>query len=736
MSNFMLSANQSGEGLILLKGGSEIMRLNVHIAEAGSSRNMKLLAAMESDGCVLSDSNGRQKAKASISSREAKPILLIEMLGKGHTGDCLDVRGRIKLRGCIPCFIEGKKSVSPYFHMTTGSPDSSLFDSLYSANDDTAVRFDCETVTLEPGDRSSQFRLGGQKAAIVLSEEHYKTNINGFYKPIDRKRFSRPPVGWLSWYCYFGDFDEEDTLKTLDFAAENFKDYGFEYVQLETWQQNSWKLPVINFIHSLECDAVKFPHGMKWVADRIHEKGLKAGLWIVPLGTGADDYYQEHKEMFLHDAAGDPISTWSGKYTLDPTHPKARKRIFDMMHTVTHIWGYDYTKIDGLEYNYADPRGDYMSGMYPRIPRESFYRPVEDPLREIAVLLRKAIGPDAFFNVCQGSVYHIGKFTDVGDAIRVGTDVFWEGHDPQWGSILAMIKVLQQNHYVHNIVCFSDPDVLSIRPPLLEKQAELLCTAYAISGQLLFLGDILYELPANRVKMLQRLMPVVNVFPGHIPAADPADDRKSSMRQISDAGHTWINTTDAEAGSEGLPWSPNDLRAVWVLHIRHGCEQYQLAALFNWDEHDSKAIALDRSELGLPAEGDYLLYDFWRDEFLGRLGDGRQFELPCQSCMLLCVRKESAHPQVLSVNRHVTQDAVSLSDVCWDEHAGKLTGTSEVVGGDEYVVTIHVPSGYRVSSASCDCGKVSCRSTGDGLAKLSIQLPENSVASWSVLFSK
>ena len=54
---------------------------------------------------------------------------------------------------------------------------------------------------------------------------------------------------------------------------------------------------------------------------------------------------------------------------------------------------------------------------------------------------------------------------------------------------------------------------------------------------------------------------------------------------------------------------------------------------------------------------------------------------------------------MISTTRHISQDAVSLLDERWDAGSKTLSGKSAVVVGDPYVLTIHLPDGYKLRSA-------------------------------------
>lgn len=86
----------------------------------------------------------------------------------------------------------------------------------------------------------------------------------------------RPPMGWNSWNTFGESINERVVLETADFIVESgLKECGYEYVIID----DCWSLHERNEKGELVPDPEKFPHGMKYVADYIHEKGLKFGMY-------------------------------------------------------------------------------------------------------------------------------------------------------------------------------------------------------------------------------------------------------------------------------------------------------------------------------------------------------------------------------------------------------------------------------------------------------------------------
>jgi alpha-galactosidase len=86
-----------------------------------------------------------------------------------------------------------------------------------------------------------------------------------------------PPMGWNSWNTFQTKISEELIMQTADkLVASGMKDAGYIYLVLD----DGWMgMQRDSLTGSLVADPQKFPHGMKAVADYVHSKGLKFGLY-------------------------------------------------------------------------------------------------------------------------------------------------------------------------------------------------------------------------------------------------------------------------------------------------------------------------------------------------------------------------------------------------------------------------------------------------------------------------
>ncbi len=84
-----------------------------------------------------------------------------------------------------------------------------------------------------------------------------------------------PPMGWNSWNRFACDVNEQVIRDAAEAMATNgMKDAGYQYINIDDcWQGER---DAEGFI---QADAKKFPSGIKALADYVHSKGLKLGIY-------------------------------------------------------------------------------------------------------------------------------------------------------------------------------------------------------------------------------------------------------------------------------------------------------------------------------------------------------------------------------------------------------------------------------------------------------------------------
>lgn len=85
----------------------------------------------------------------------------------------------------------------------------------------------------------------------------------------------KPPMGWNSWNTFGSNISEQLIMEMADTIVEKgYREAGYEYVIID----DCWALKE-RVDGRLVADPALFPHGMKYLADYVHSKGLKFGMY-------------------------------------------------------------------------------------------------------------------------------------------------------------------------------------------------------------------------------------------------------------------------------------------------------------------------------------------------------------------------------------------------------------------------------------------------------------------------
>ena len=88
---------------------------------------------------------------------------------------------------------------------------------------------------------------------------------------------------------------------------EHLRAFGLEYIQIDEGYQRS---------HGDWEGNERFPHGMKWLAERIKAYGFKPGLWIAPyVISERSDVFRQHPDWLVHrrDGSLQRIGNWESE---------------------------------------------------------------------------------------------------------------------------------------------------------------------------------------------------------------------------------------------------------------------------------------------------------------------------------------------------------------------------------------------------------------------------------------
>lgn len=83
-------------------------------------------------------------------------------------------------------------------------------------------------------------------------------------------------MGWNSWNTFGPKIHEKLIMEIADAMVEKgYRDAGYTYIVID----DCWSLRERDTEGNLVPDPEKFPRGMKFLADYIHERGMKFGMY-------------------------------------------------------------------------------------------------------------------------------------------------------------------------------------------------------------------------------------------------------------------------------------------------------------------------------------------------------------------------------------------------------------------------------------------------------------------------
>jgi hypothetical protein len=323
--------------------------------------------------------------------------------------------------------------------------------------------------------------------AILPAEDPFAALAADAATRVGPLRSGPVPAGWCSWYELYARVTEEDVLASLDVARHQFDPRFFRTIQIDDGFQRAagdWETNE------------KFPHGHRWLTDRIHDAGFEAGLWMAPFAvTMPSGIPAVHPEWLLLGDDGRPLPLdvqpqWGGQaYGLDASQRDVQDWLRELARHAVGAWGYDYLKLDFLYYAARGGRPERGASGH-------------EALRAGLRALRQGAGR-AFVLGCGAPLQHALGLVD---GMRIGGDVdaSWAGVQP--GASAALLRA-----HLHERAWRNDPDALVVREPLTLAEARAWASVVALSGQMTLASDRLERLGLDRTELLRRAMPAAPV---------------------------------------------------------------------------------------------------------------------------------------------------------------------------------------------------------------------------------
>jgi len=248
-----------------------------------------------------------------------------------------------------------------------------------------------------------------------------------------------PLMGWASWNNFGVNISESIIKAQADaMVSSGLLAAGYNYLNIDDGFFNG------RYSNGgLRLDTIKFPHKMKYVADYIHTKGLKAGYYT---DAGANTCGSQYN--------GQTGGVGGGIYGHDQQD----------VDTIFKSWGFDFLKVD------------YCGGLVQKLDEKARYSAIRTAMNNTG-------RTDINYNVCRWQ-FPGSWVTTVADSWRISVDIYLS-----WISVLAnldknayLAAYCSQGHY-------NDMDMLEVGRGLTVEEDKSHFSMWCIMSSPLVLGN-------------------------------------------------------------------------------------------------------------------------------------------------------------------------------------------------------------------------------------------------------
>ncbi|WP_328473041.1 fibronectin type III domain-containing protein [Streptomyces sp. NBC_00448] len=464
---------------------------------------------------------------------------------------------------------------------------------------------------------------------------------------------AKPYMGWSSWSLestsapgYGGEawLTEAHVLQQADVVASKLKPHGYDFVNLDAgWNVDADGHNTSDAYGRPVGDATKFPHGMKYVGDQLHKKGLKFGVYLA-VGLYIDAYNDGKTPVYgapgctTKDLVYPDLRKTSGwdnvSYQMDFATPCAEKYI-DSVADELASWGVDFLKIDGV--GPGSGQGDAAHDNIPDV--QAWHAALQRTGRPIQLTLSWSL-----------SHPHVATWTQNANGWRVDTDVecycdtlaTWNNSVKQrWNDVVQWIPDAGPGHW-NNLDSLDVGD--GALDGLTDAERQSYATLWAIESAPLYTGDDLTKLDSYGLSLLTN---------DEVIAVDQAGRPAKPVSQATDQQTWYVRNADGSV----------------------------TVALFNLGSAAADVTA-DFSDLGIG--GTASVRDLWSHRDLGSAAGRLTEHLPAHGSRLFTITpKNAGNGPGTPLAVHGTASTATSVSLSWDAvNAGRSAATGYTVYAD------------------------------------------------------
>lgn len=531
--------------------------------------------------------------------------------------------------------------------------------------------------------KSETFRLSAD-SSYDKCMKYWADDVVKYYKPSFR---TEPALGVLgeTWCSgLVGDYSyQEMALRNAKAVSERLKGFNVEYFwvsisNLKDRVPGNW----------LECEYKQINSGIDGLSKDLQKFDIKLGLWMAPFWIPDRFSTQaEEQETQLLKRDGKPIKdvlNWcrglSAKYPVGERlnfycrdgSSKDAEEYMKKVFTEYRNAGVRYYMIDFLRDGAGElygPTSEYDSSFYYNEYEDRSKIAGTETYRNLLKVIRETVGEDTYIVSSTGPT-----FANLGlvDGSRTGPDI-GEGRAaiPDYSSYpgtfnlhnietlktscMNMASVYHLNGKFYHCDSFN---VVTVDKPVPVSEAQITISLASLFESPMMIGDPVFSLSEDRLRMLKKALPQNNVEETAIP----------------------LDLFSTEIGE-----CPN----IYYLPIERHWGKYGILGLLNVSDK-TKSYSVDMKKLEF--ECDCVLYDFWNERYLGIKNGIQNFDVPPYSIRIIRITPYEGRPQLIGTDMHVLQGAVEIVHTDFEDDTLTIGCTRPM--GESGVVTILSPASY------------------------------------------
>ena len=278
-----------------------------------------------------------------------------------------------------------------------------------------------------------------------------------------------PIMGWSSWNEFNVEISETLFKEQMDLMVEyGLVDAGYEYFNVDDGYQGG-RDPDTGLVKN---HPVRFPNGLKVIADYAHARGMKAGIYT---DAGKNTCASRANGEGDKPHNGRPGSGYGLGVGLYGHEEEDLRQYFD-------DWGFDFIKVD------------WCGGQDLGLNQQDRYTMISDQIQKVRERLQK----DIIYNVCCWQFPGEWVLDTTADSWRTGGDIWAD-----FSSVLSQIDNIKELAPYHGPGHHNDLDMLQVGRGMTHEEDKTHFAMWCMMSAPLMIGTDLRDISEETLELLK-----------------------------------------------------------------------------------------------------------------------------------------------------------------------------------------------------------------------------------------